>query len=172
MGNVVSTSPFVTRNVSSSPAKFASGPAVPSGAKTGLKIFVSPAIDVTGGLTSDLILDFDVEKSFIAQGHGEKVNGFLFKPVIRATNTSVAGRLAGGVTDTSAAAIANARIWAEQDSVIANSYSDASGNYVIMGLSEGTYTANATATGYDTVSVSVDITAGSQTSADFELTPQ
>lgn len=145
---------------------------VPSGAQTGLKLFISPAIVVTGGLTSDLILDFDVEKSFVSQGQGDTINGFLFKPVIRATNASTVGSLAGSTTDTSAVAIANARVWVEQDTVVANSYSDASGSYAILGLSAGAYAANATATGYDTVSVSVDIGAGSQTSASFELTPQ
>ncbi|MCH7574380.1 MAG: DUF4382 domain-containing protein [Candidatus Marinimicrobia bacterium] len=145
---------------------------VPSGAQTGLKLFISPAIDVTGGLTSDLILDLDVEQSFISQGQGDGITGFLFKPVIRVANASTVGSLAGSTTDTSAIAIADARIWVAQDSVVANSYSDANGNYAILGLPSGTYTASASATGYDTVVVSIDIGAGSQTTASFELTAQ
>ena len=145
---------------------------VPSGAQTGLKLFISPAIDVTGGVTTDLILDFDVEKSFISQGQGDTINGFLFTPVIRVVNASTVGSLAGSIADTSAAAIADARIWVAQDSEVANSYSDASGNYAILGLPAGAYTASATASGYDTVAVSIEIGAGSQTTASFELTVQ
>lgn len=145
---------------------------VPSGAQTGLKLFVSPAVEVTDGLTSDLLLDFDVEKSFIQQGQGDVITGFLFTPVIRAVNVSTVGRVAGSVTDTSAVALADARVWVVQDTIVSTSYTDADGNYAILGLPAGTYTASATLAGYDTVSVSVEVAAGSQTSASFELTPQ
>jgi len=146
---------------------------VPSGAQTGLKLFVSPAVEVVDGLTSDLLLDFDVEKSFIQRGQGDVIIGFIFIPVIRAVNVSTVGRVAGSVTDTSAVALADARVWVvAQDTVVSTSYTDATGSYAILGLPAGTYKANATLAGYDTVSVSVDVAAGSQTSADFELTPQ
>ena len=145
---------------------------VPSGARTGIKLFVSPAIEVVNGLTSDLILDFDVENSFISQGQGDMITGFLFRPVIRAVNASTVGRVVGGVSDTLAVALADARVWVAQDTVVSTSYTDAVGNYAILGLPAGSYTASATLAGYDTVAVAVEVAAGSQTSADFELTPQ
>ena len=35
---------------------------VPSGAQTGIKIFIDPALRVKGGLTAELLLDFNLEK--------------------------------------------------------------------------------------------------------------
>lgn len=145
---------------------------VPSGAQTGLKLFISPAIDVTDGTISNLILDFDVEKSFVVQGSGNAINGFLFKPVIRVANVSTVGSLAGSATNSAAAAIEGAHIWVAQDTVVSNTYSNADGNFAILGLPAGSYTASASATGYDTVSASIDISAGSQTTVSFELTQQ
>ena len=146
---------------------------VPSGAQTGLKLFVSPAIEVVSGLTSDLLLDFDVEKSFVAKGGRNNLTGFIFKPVIRAVNASTVGRISGSVTDTAAvaAALDNATVWVEQDTVVSTTYTGADGAYAILGLPAGSYTAYATLADYDTVSVNVDVAAGSQSPVEFELTP-
>src|SRR3989304_7548866 len=37
---------------------------IPSGSQSGIKIFPKPSIIVDGGLTTDLVLDFDVSRSF------------------------------------------------------------------------------------------------------------
>ncbi|NMC41941.1 MAG: DUF4382 domain-containing protein [Bacteroidales bacterium] len=76
---------------------------VPGGPRTGIKIFIRPALMVEGGLTSELLLDFDLSRSFVMLGnlnHHMGVNGFIFKPVIRAVNNSSAGRVEGFVSDT------------------------------------------------------------------------
>ncbi len=145
---------------------------VPSGPQTGIKLFVSPAIEVVSGLTSNLLLDFDVEKSFVVKGNRNSIGGFNFKPVIRAINASTVGRISGTVTDTAAVAVAlnNATVWVEQDTVISTTYTGADGAYTILGLPAGSYSAYATLAGYDTVSVNVDVAAGSQSTADFLLT--
>ncbi|MCH8024867.1 MAG: DUF4382 domain-containing protein [Candidatus Marinimicrobia bacterium] len=145
---------------------------VPSGAQTGLKLFVSPAIEVVSGLTSDLLLDFDVEKSFVLQGNRDSIGGFIFKPVIRATNASTVGRISGTVADTAAVALNNATVWVAQDTVVSTTYTGADGSYTILGLPAGSYSTYATLAGYDTVSVEVTVVAGSQSAAEFELTPQ
>ena len=145
---------------------------IPSGEQTGIKLFVSPAIEVIDGLTSDLLLDFDVDKSFVAKGQGDSISGFNFKPVIRASNSSTVGRIVGSVADAATAAIANAIVWVTQDTVVSSTFTDTAGKYALLGLPAGNYMASATAAGYDTVSVSADVAAGSQTAADFELTPQ
>ncbi len=145
---------------------------VPGGAQTGIKLFVSPAIEVIDGLTSDLLLDFDVEKSFVAKGQGDSITGFNFKPVIWASNKSTVGSLAGSVADTAAVAIANASVWVKQDTVVSASFTNEAGAFAILGLAAGSYTASASAAGYDTVAVTAEIAAGSQTTATFELTPQ
>ena len=100
---------------------------VPSGSSSGIKIKINPAVRVEGGLTTELLLDFDVSKSFVLKGNMNTpagIKGFNFKPVIRAVNNTVAGRLAGIVSDTSQNLLANANIVLEQDSVIASSFSD------------------------------------------------
>lgn len=150
---------------------------VPSGARTGLKIFISPDIEVNSGITAELLLDMDVSKSFVVQGnpYGPGDIGFLFKPVIRAVNQTTAGRLTGTVTDTSATPIiiGDAQVWVELDSIISHTFTDTlDGTYQLIGLEADSYTASATAAGYDTVTVSdVVITAANETPLDFELTP-
>src|SRR5690606_13728403 len=74
---------------------------VPSGEQSGIKIFIDPGITVAGGLSTDLLLDFDVSESFVATGNIDAVDGitgFNFKPVIKVSNLSTAGTLAGTVT--------------------------------------------------------------------------
>ncbi len=66
---------------------------VPSGSQSGIKVFIKPELMVNGGLSSDLLLDFDVSKSFV-----QKSGGFNFKPVIKASNLSTAGTLMGTIT--------------------------------------------------------------------------
>jgi hypothetical protein len=70
--------------------------AVPSGPQTGIKVFIDPVISVVTGLTLDLVLDFDLSRSFVVQGNPATpagIKGFHFKPVIRAVNASRAGSL-------------------------------------------------------------------------------
>lgn len=137
-----------------------------------VKLFVSPAIEVVSGLTADLLLDFDVEKSYVLQGNRDSIGGFIFKPVIRATNASTVGRISGTVTDSAAVALNNATVWVQQDTVISTTYTGTDGAYTILGLPAGSYSAYATLAGYDTVLVDVTVAAGSQSAAEFELTPQ
>lgn len=147
---------------------------IPGGSQTGIKIFVKPAINVAGGLTSELLLDFDLSRSFQVIGsmnspHG--INGFHFKPVIRAVNNSTAGRIRGSVTDTSLVKIGNAQVWVKQDSVIATTFTDTLGHYAILGLPAGDYTVFAAKENYDTVSYSgVKVVSGNMTVRDFMLT--
>lgn len=42
---------------------------VPSGEQTGIKVFISPLLHVEGGLTAELLLDFDLSKSFVMRGN-------------------------------------------------------------------------------------------------------
>lgn len=69
---------------------------VPSGPQTGIKVFVDPPIAVVTDLTHDLVLDFDMARSYVVQGNPKTpagIKGFNFKPVIRAINQSTAGTL-------------------------------------------------------------------------------
>jgi hypothetical protein len=148
---------------------------VPSGQQTGIKIFVEPSIKVQGGLTSNLLLDFDLSQSFILKGNMNTpagVKGFNFKPVIRAVNQTTAGQISGMVSDTSEASIAEAAVWIEQDTVVTTTYSDSTGGYAILGVEEGTYDLFAARDGYDTTMVEgLEVTAGNETIQDIELVP-
>jgi hypothetical protein len=147
---------------------------VPSGQQTGIKIFVRPEFSVTGGLTSELLLDFDLARSFQMIGsfsNPRGINGFIFKPVIRAVNYSTAGRIQGLVADTSDVKLKNAQVWVKQDTIIAESYTDTLGFYAFIGIPAGTYSVYATKENYDTVSFTgVNVVEGNKTIQDFVLT--
>jgi hypothetical protein len=146
---------------------------VPSGQQTGIKIFIKPGLVVEGGLTSELLMDFDLSRSFVMRGNMDSpagIKGFIFKPVIRAVNNSTAGRLEGMVTDKDKIKIKEASILVKQDTVVASSICDTLGHYVIIGLPAGTYSVLAAKENYDTVKVDgVKITNGNRTILNFNL---
>lgn len=146
---------------------------VPSGSQTGIKILISPSLSVAGGLTAEVLLDFDLSKSFVMRGnmqHSAGVNGFIFKPVIKATNNTTAGRIEGQVTDTASAAIENAKVWIAKDTVISTAFTDLTGHYAIIGVPAGTYSIFATKENYDTLTYpDVVITEGNKTIENFIL---
>ncbi len=146
---------------------------VPSGEQTGIKVFISPSLVVEGGLTSELLLDIDLSRSFVMRGNLQNiagVNGFIFKPCIRAVNTSFTGRIEGFVTDTAEKGISNSKIWLMQDVVLATALSDSTGFYSMIGIPAGTYSVSANKTGYDTVSFTgIKIFGGNRTVQNFQL---
>ncbi len=146
---------------------------VPSGRQTGIKIFIRPVLKVEGGLTTELLLDFDLSRSFIMRGnlhHSAGVNGFIFKPCIRATNLSKAGRIVGLVTDTAKTEVEDAKVWIKQDTVVATTFTGADGLYALIGVPAGTYSIFASKEGYDTVSYTgIKVVEGNRTIQNFEL---
>jgi hypothetical protein len=150
---------------------------VPSGAQSGIKIFIDPPVEVAGGLTSELILDFNVSKSFVVQGNPNTpagIKGFIFKPVIKASNLTTAGRLAGMVTDTSDVVIDGAEvpIWAA-DTIYTTTFTDTTGAYMFLGVDAGTYNVAFAKEGYLGVAFEdIEITAGNLTTVDAQLTPE
>jgi hypothetical protein len=149
---------------------------VPSGQQTGIKIFINPYLEVEGGLTSELLLDFDLSKSFVVQGNPftpAGIKGFIFTPVIRAVNNTMAGRITGHVVDTAKAVVKEASVWAEQDTVVVTGITDTTGYYAFIGLPEGTYSVYATKEDFDTVGVEdVRVVKGNRTIVNFMLTEQ
>lgn len=148
---------------------------VPSGAQTGIKLFVEPALKVTGGLTTELLLDFNLEKSFVMKGNPNSpagIKGFIFKPVIRAVNNTSAGVVEGFVMDTASLALENVAVWIELEDDTLTSYTDTLGYYAITGIASGTYIMGAAKDSFNTVTVSdVMIEAGNLTIQDFTLEP-
>jgi len=147
---------------------------IPSGAQTGIKVFIDPSIQVAGGLTTELLLDFDVSKSFVPQGGNnslEGIKGFHFKPVIKASNLSTAGRLIGAVDDAESIAIDGAQVSIiAADTVYTTTFTAEDGGYAVLGIEAGKYGVEFAKEGYQTVTVeSVEIVAGNATTQDAEL---
>lgn len=145
---------------------------VPSGAQTGIKVFIKPPLAVEGGLTADLLLDFDVSRSFVQRGNGL---GFHFKPVIKASNMSTAGTISGMVTtveETDAIGLEGALITLfAADTLNTTTFTDASGMYSLMGVEGGTYDVMAEAEGYlSETAEGIVVAAANKTTVDFELT--
>ena len=152
---------------------------VPSGEQTGIKVFIKPGLWVKGGLSADLLLDFDVSQSFVAKGGGPNwvnLQGFNFKPVIKATNNSTTGTLHGMVTtimeQDSIVALEGAQIAIfAADTLNTTTFSDETGAYMVMGLLEGTYDVEVELEGYQMETAEgIEITAANKTEQDFELT--
>tara|TARA_R110001632_G_scaffold116611_1_gene228343 strand:+ start:766 stop:1659 length:894 start_codon:yes stop_codon:yes gene_type:complete len=148
---------------------------VPSGSQSGIKIFIKPGLNVSGGLTSDLLLDFDVSRSFVAKGGTQNITGFNFKPVIKASNMSTAGTLAGIVTELqeeTLLGVEGAQIAVfVADTLNTTTFSDVDGSYMLMGLDAGSYTVEVEKEGYIMQTAdNVQIDAANKTVLDFELT--
>jgi hypothetical protein len=145
---------------------------VPSGGETGIKLFIEPSLRVAGGLT-EVLLDFNVDESFVLQGNINTpagIQGFIFKPVIRAVNNASAGVVEGVVMDTDSVLLENAAVWIETDQDTITSYTDAQGYYAIAGILSGEYIMGAAMEGFDTVTVpDVKIIEGNLTVQDFML---
>ncbi|HEX6573634.1 MAG TPA: DUF4382 domain-containing protein [Gemmatimonadaceae bacterium] len=129
----------------------------PSAGKNGIKILLDEPFDVTNG-TTNLLIDFDVGRSFVMRGNSISQNGLLFKPVIHATTQQNTGTITGSVRADSAsgAGIAGATVevlkagTALTDTASANvvrtGTTDGSGNFTLAFVPPGTYVVRATPT--------------------------
>lgn len=147
---------------------------VPSGAESGLKLFIDPAIEVAGGLSAELLLDFDVSRSFVAKGDLNSpagISGFNFTPVIKVANLSTSGRLEGTVTDTLANPLNGVTVAVyAADTLNTTTFSGENGGYAVIGLVAGTYDLVVEYEGYNSQTLEgVEVVAGNSTSREIEL---
>lgn len=146
---------------------------VPSGSQTGVKVFIKPSLTIAGGLTSELILDFSLDKSFVLKGNMSTpagIKGFNFKPVIRAVNSSTAGTVRGVVKDTEDVPLQGVTVSIMQGEFITTAYTDEAGFYALPGIPAGIYSIAAEAEGYVNVTVeNLEIVAGNAIIQDFVL---
>lgn len=150
---------------------------VPSGSASGLKIKINPTLDITGGMSGEILLDFDVSRSFIVAGNEHSKNGikFMFKPVVRCVNTSVVtSGIKGYVTSvdtTSTDSIAGASVFLLSGmDTVTSALSSEKGYYEMLGILPATYSVVCTHEGYDTLKVdNVTITRGDILEQDLVL---
>lgn len=147
---------------------------VPSGEQTGIKIFIDPSIKVVGGLTSELLLDFVVSKSFVLKGNMDSpagIKGFNFKPVIKAANLSTAGTLEGNIVSGDTVVNGAQVSIIAADTVYTSTFTDLDGNYTILGVEAGTYKVMYEKEGYEAFTLeNVEIVEANSTEKNVTLT--
>lgn len=57
----------------------------PSAARSGIKIVLTKPVPVGNDSTSTVLIDFDLDNSFVMRGNSITKNGLLFKPVVKAS---------------------------------------------------------------------------------------
>lgn len=122
---------------------------VPSGAQTGVKVFLSPVINVVSQVSTDLLLDFDLSRSFLPLGNTASPNGitgFNFFPVIRAANLTTAGSISGKVLSDNGTSdvgddlpFGGAIVEVKQGTTSSTAVTGEDGVYKIIGLPAGDY---------------------------------
>lgn len=106
---------------------------VPSGIQTGVKLNIDA--EIKEGIEYTLLLDFDANRSIVKQG---ETSQYSLQPVIRATNEAITGNVSGTIMQ----AEARAAVFAISGSdTLSTTYADLeSGEFMLVGLSEGSYT--------------------------------
>ena len=129
------------------------------------------------GLTTDLLLDFDVSRSFIARTNPEAnmgIAGFLFNPYINVSDNGISGSLTGTVTanhENKISRIPGAQILVYSgDSIYTTTFTDVSGMYTVLGLKPGIYRLEALYEGYESRFIEgVEINSGEYTRQSVRL---
>jgi len=148
---------------------------VPSGNASGLKIKIKPTLQITEGMYGQVLIDFDVSRSFNATGNDHSKNGikgFHFKPVVRGVNMTVTSGISGIVSDTSNVNLQGATILLlSEGDTLTSALSADDGHYAIIGVPEGTYSMECAHVDYDTLKVdNVEVLSGEITEQNFVLT--
>lgn len=150
----------------------------PSAGRSGIKIELASPFTVVAG-KSQMVVDFDLGRSFVLRGNSIERNGLIFKPVVRASAIEQTGGLSGTVHATTAtgAVVANASVdilkagTAVTDTVAANvvatTKTDSTGAYAAMWLQPASYAVRATppagSTNKPAIVPSVTVTSGKTT---------
>lgn len=126
----------------------------PSAGQTGIKINLDEPIQLTEN-GSVMTLDFDIGRSFVMRGN-TALNGFNFKPVIRAVAEDITGSVTGSVHADSATgagvALATVEVLtagslltdSDPTHIVSSSVTDANGTFRFAFLLPGTYVLRAT----------------------------
>jgi hypothetical protein len=102
----------------------------PSAQQSGLKIKVNETL--APNIHYTFLLDFDVDQSIVIAGNSGNIN---LKPVLRASVEANSGALSGIISP----ADVQTSITVSNGIVSASAYTDANGNFIVVGLPEGIY---------------------------------
>lgn len=154
---------------------------IPSGDTSGIKVKIDPPINITTQASSDIILDFDLARSFVPQGDSkneESITGFHFKPVVRGANRTTAGTVTGAVSSDNGTPATADDVKLEgavvsvmkNNTVISSAVTGADGKFKIIGLPQDSYSMEISSEGFTkSSSVNFSITAGNVTTVDETL---
>jgi hypothetical protein len=158
---------------------------VPSGSSSGLKVFPEPSVQIVGGLTTVVLLDVDVSRSFraipAAPQKVDEIRSFHFHPVLRVVNEMASGSISGHVYSTVGTPDSLADDLPLEDAVVrtyvgddtVTAVTDTSGFYWLMGIDPGTWPVLATASGFEPDTLEVNVVAGTESAGrDFRLAPE
>lgn len=143
---------------------------VPSGMQTGIKVEFGGPVHILPGRT-DLLVDFDVSRSFVVTGPPTAPVQVLFKPVLHGVVTDQSGSISGTSSPVDAEGLVLAI--SGVDTVAMDSADVTTGAYALQFLPPGDYTVvdSTTVAGYVTKSALVTVGVGEQVTQDFTLTP-
>jgi hypothetical protein len=147
---------------------------VPSGASGGLKIKIKPALYIFPNTENEVLLDFDVSRSFKVKGNPKNkhgIKGFMFKPVVRAVNNSLTGSIQGTVSNGEEKTIENAMVTLfSQNDTITSAITDSKGYYAIIGVPEGLYEIECNHEDYTKTDLNdIEVISGEKKRKDFVL---
>jgi Domain of unknown function (DUF4382) len=108
---------------------------VPSGAQTGLKL--GPQFTIADGMTYQLVLDFDANRSVVRQGPKRNPHSYSLKPHVRMIAHAVTGSISGHVTNPEHAPLAHAIIGS--DTITSSIVDTTSGFFKLAFLQDSIY---------------------------------
>jgi hypothetical protein len=124
---------------------------ISSQATSGLKVFIEPPVIVEDGFPANVLMDFDLAKTFKPIPANDPMNADRFKlhPVIRGVNMGNAGEIRGVVTGNDGTGqqvpVAGADVFVllpdepDRANSVASTMTSTDGSYAVLGLLEGTY---------------------------------
>ncbi|MCA9726130.1 MAG: DUF4382 domain-containing protein [Candidatus Eisenbacteria bacterium] len=148
---------------------------IPSGDRTGIKVFPTPNILVVSDLTTDLLLDFDVSNSFhpipASPNHVDDIREFQFRPTLHVANLTSTGTVSGMVfttlgteTEIDDLPLAGAAITLyDGPTEVAGTATTTTGAFRVMGIPAGEYRLVVTMLGFVESVATVDVIAGNET---------
>ncbi|MCO5166725.1 MAG: DUF4382 domain-containing protein [Planctomycetes bacterium] len=135
------------------------------------------AIVVQPGQTTQVLLDFDIGRSFNSVGPPAAPTGFMLMPTVRGANLATTGAVAGVVLSdgrtpgdaSDDAPLASVTVTATRPGTVVTTYTDAQGAYYLAGLDDGSWDVTFQAPNHDDQTVTVTVVAQQQTTQDVLL---